>query len=114
MLTMTINDSEGLDIAIPARYEVCGRCHGTGKHVNPSIDGHGISGDDECWDDDDFRENYFGGLYDVTCQQCDGRNVVLIPDDESLTPEQAAQLEAWQEFTWRDAEERRMEARWGL
>lgn len=101
------------DIELPAVYEVCGRCRGSGTHVNPAIDGHGISASDECWDDDDFREGYMSGRYDVICETCNGNRVVLVPDEDSLTPEQQAQLERWNEFEYRDAMERRSEMAWG-
>jgi hypothetical protein len=66
---------------------VCPRCHGEGTHINPSIDGHGISGDDECWDDEDFRRMYFGGGYDVVCERCNGANVVDEVDEDANPPE---------------------------
>ena len=63
---------------IPAVYEVCPTCDGKGSHVNPSIDSHGISAE-EMYDDPEFAEDYFGGAYDVSCNECEGRRVVLTP-----------------------------------
>lgn len=59
-----------------AKFEICPRCQGEGKHVNPSIDGNGLSS--EYFDEmgDDFREDYFSGVYDVTCHECNGQRVV--------------------------------------
>lgn len=93
---------EGIRVVeLPAHYEVCGRCRGTGKHVNPSIDGHGLSQCD--FDEDpDFREDYFSGVYDVTCYTCKGERVVLVEDDyESFSVEQKAQYDAL-EKQWED------------
>jgi hypothetical protein len=59
--------------------QVCPTCHGRGRHVNPNIDAGGISSDDECWDDDDFRDQYFNGGFDVTCSGCKGQNVIHAP-----------------------------------
>lgn len=87
------DDDEVLE-RLPTRMEVCPRCHGRGSHVNPSIDGNGISADDECWQDDDFREMYFGGGYDVTCERCQGRNVVEVLDEDRIEPQVLAQWEA--------------------
>lgn len=88
-------DDEGVQLTrLPTRMEVCPRCHGTGTHVNPSVDGAGISTSDECWDDDDFRSAYFGGVYDVTCEVCDGRNVVPVLDEDRIEPQVLAQWEA--------------------
>lgn len=73
-------------VAFPAHYEVCGRCDGRGSHVNPAIDGHGLSRED--FDEDpDFEEAYFGGVYDVTCYECKGLRVVPVVDEETLPPE---------------------------
>jgi hypothetical protein len=61
----------------PMKYVVCGLCNGTGKHVNPSIDAHGITAEewDRDWDYDD-REMYMSGGYDVQCYECHGKRVV--------------------------------------
>jgi hypothetical protein len=60
-------------------YEVCPRCRGEGKHVNPSIDSHGLSRED--FDQDpDFEEDYFSGVYDVPCYVCSGARVVKAPN----------------------------------
>ena len=68
-------------LSIPTVRVVCGRCNGTGVHVNPSIDGNGISS--EQFDEDpDFRASYFAGHYDVECEECDGARVVDVLDDE--------------------------------
>ena len=49
---------------------ICPACHGDGRHVNPSIDAGGISGDDFA-QDPDFAEAYFSGVYDQACRVCD-------------------------------------------
>jgi hypothetical protein len=56
-------------------WAVCPTCEGEGKHVNPSIDSHGISRE-EFDEDPDFEEAYFSGAYDVTCVECKGQRVV--------------------------------------
>ena len=68
------------EISLKARYEVCGRCEGRGSHVNPAIDGHGISAQ-EFAEDPDFKEAHFAGVYDVTCYECKGLRVVPVVDD---------------------------------
>lgn len=104
--TITVNaewddDNEcWVTIELPAHVIVCPRCGGRGAHVNPAIDGHGISTSDECWQDDDFRDNYFGGLYDVTCEQCEGRNVVLVINEDACDPEQLARYHQHQRDRW--------------
>lgn len=79
----------------PAYYVVCPRCYGEGKHVNPSIDGNGITQSEMAeilHEDPDFLDNYMGGMYDVTCHQCKGQRVVLEVDEHSCTKEQ------WDEY----------------
>lgn len=79
----------------PAKYEVCSTCDGKGSHVNPSIDSHGIGAEE--WDrdwDDESREGYFSGAYDVRCAECDGARVVPVLDEERATPEQKQIVEA--------------------
>ena len=75
----------GLDPEQPVkvRFEVCPLCEGRGKHVNPSIDGHGLTRDD--FDEDpEFAESYFRGDYDVRCNLCGGEKVVPVPLDAKV------------------------------
>jgi hypothetical protein len=77
------------DVQIPAKFEVCDVCRGTGSHVNPSIDSHGLSSED--FDEDpDFRADYLSGVYDVTCRSCAGTRVTLVVDRDRATTEQLA------------------------
>jgi hypothetical protein len=101
--------------AVPVCFEVCPTCQGSGRHVNPSADCHGLSRED--FDDPDFREDYFGGRYDVDCYDCHGKNVVLAFDWDRIgkDPAAAALVNEWQEerdrqaeFDAIDAHERRM------
>ena len=78
-------DGESEYIRLPARYEVCPRCEGRGKHVNPSIDGHGLTSED--FEDPEFREDYFRGVYDVACHECRGVRVVRVLDEDRCDPE---------------------------
>lgn len=69
------NPNNGEMVEVPAEYVVCTVCSGKGKHVNPSVDSEGLTGED--FDQDpDLAENYFGGLYDVQCVGCRGKRVV--------------------------------------
>lgn len=101
-------DVETVEVVFPAHYEVCDRCRGEGRHVNPSVDGHGISAE-EFAEDPDFEEAYFSGVYDVTCEACKGNRVVEVMNDpETFTPEQK-ELLAKLEKQWEDeAADRRM------
>lgn len=78
---------ESKAVRFPAKYEVCPVCDGRGKHVNPAIDDNGISGEDFA-DDPDFREDYFSGMYDVTCNECRGARVVSVINEAACTSEE--------------------------
>lgn len=74
------------EIVIPSKFEVCDNCRGSGKTVDPAIDGNGLSR--EQFDEDpDFGEEYFSGAYDVVCRECHGKRVILEPDWDRMTPE---------------------------
>ena len=102
LLTYMDEDGEEMEFEAPAKYDVCAECEGTGKHVNPAVDGHGITAE-EFADDPDFRDAYFAGRYDVTCYSCKGLRVHLHLDwDEAERlakndPELARHLEAFEE-----------------
>lgn len=91
MTTITRNyemrNGKTLTLKFPAKYEVCSRCKGLGKHVNPNIDGNGLTRED--FDNDpDFEEAYFSGVYDVQCDCCKGLRVTLEFDEDRATPRQ--------------------------
>lgn len=78
---ITAYDEDDNEVTIRTHKEVCPRCRGEGTHVNPAVDGHGIS-PEQFHDDPDFEEAYFSGVYDVTCEECGGKNVVDVPDED--------------------------------
>lgn len=71
---------EFLGVFLPFKSIVCPRCNGTGKHVNPAIDEHGLTHEDFS-EDPDFAESYFSGVYDVRCELCQGMNVIQEVDE---------------------------------
>lgn len=86
------------EFRLPIIKEVCPVCQGEGTIVNRSIDGNGISADD-FYDDPDFAEDYMRGVYNVVCDECNGRNVISVVDESRLDDET---LKAWNEWQ-RDA-----------
>jgi hypothetical protein len=71
-------------LCLPARYEVCDRCGGEGKHSDPRIDGNGITEDEwngPEWSEEE-RETYLSGGYGVTCHDCSGERVIPVLDEE--------------------------------
>jgi hypothetical protein len=89
--TLVLKDGTEQQIALPAKFVVCHRCEGTGTHVNPSIDGNGLTRED-FEQDPDFEEAYFAGAYDVRCETCKGQRVISEVDRTKLTKEQKRQL----------------------
>jgi len=71
-----INPTDGC-VDFQMKFKVCSVCNGRGKHVNPSVDAHGITAEE--WDRDwsyEGREMYMSGAYDVSCYECGGQRVV--------------------------------------
>ena len=73
---------EFTNVLLPHKRVVCRVCNGEGTHVNPNIDGNGID-PQEFIDDPDFAESYFGGVYDVRCEYCNGNKVVDEVDEDA-------------------------------
>lgn len=70
-----------------SKKEVCHQCKGEGSHVNPNIDGNGLTVQDFDELGSDFKENYMNGSYDITCDLCKGKRVIDVVDLESLSDE---------------------------
>lgn len=93
-----IDDGEGpeTEVEIPIEFGVCSTCDGKGRHVNPSIDAHGITEDEwEQWSSDE-QEFYMSNGYDVECHECAGKRVVSIPVEAHMTDKQK---KAWKFVT---------------
>lgn len=78
MRARLLDDGEGRSHTwVPFRWTTCDLCYGKGKVVNPSIDCGGLTRDD-IDHDPGFEEDYFSGLYDITCPLCNGIRVVPV------------------------------------
>ena len=94
---------------VPCKWGVCQSCDGHGGYVNPSIDSNGISSE-EWWDmDEEFRQSYMRGDYDITCQECKGKRVSPVPYYE----EDQRKLDAWHQAEYEYRMEREAERRMG-
>lgn len=108
-------DCEGFhEFEFPATFRVCHDCEGHGTVLNPSMREHAYTQEEFERDfNDEDRAQYFkrGGIYDVTCPTCKGRNVVLVGDQESIASgnneEQKRQLAAYLESERNRAREER-------
>jgi len=88
------------EVTFPAEYCVCPKCEGHGTILNPSIGEHAFSAEEfyETFDEEGQRE-YFrrGGIYDVRCPECNGRNVVPQIAVSKLTESQMQDYLVWSE-----------------
>ena len=71
------------ETVVPAEYEICDACRGTGvttRHIER--DGGGFTASEwaeECYEDPDFAEDYLSGVYDRPCPECQGVRVIPVP-----------------------------------
>lgn len=107
MTTITMFDRDGEEVVLPAKYEVCDRCHGEG-YVSKL--GAFTSDDlDEWYGDSDERDDFIaeyttrGGAYDDPCPECKGQRVVLVADESRMTPDQ---IKEWADFQQEQYESR--------
>ena len=97
---LVLYGENGKEITLPTRWVVCDRCDGEGKHTNPSIDGNGITSSEMvemCYEDEDFAEHYFNGVYDVTCHECDGKRVTKAVNFGAMSEADVAEYKLQQE-----------------
>ena len=91
-LTWYNEDNEEVTHSFPAHNIVCERCEGFGTHLTPSIGEHAYSSEEfyEAFSEPEDREQYFsrGGIYDVQCETCHGKNVVAVVDEDKLNDDQ--------------------------
>lgn len=104
-ITLTYSNDEGEEVSCEfhAKYEVCSKCEGHGTHLTPSIGEHAYSQEEfyESFEYEEDRSEYFqrGGIYDVTCHKCNGRNVILVRDEgQTLTPEQQTFMVGYEKY----------------
>ena len=74
--------------SMPSDIVVCPRCNGRGRHVNPSIDGDGFTGEEWAEMDEDFKESYWNGHFDVVCSVCNGLRITAKIATDRLNSEQ--------------------------
>lgn len=100
-LTWTNDEGEEITHQFPGINEVCHRCEGYGSHLTPSIGNHAYSMEEfnESFDEDEAQQ-YFtrGGMYDVTCEVCNGDRVVQEINEKLLSPEDKILYDQYQKY----------------
>ncbi len=94
VIVLTDEESgDEVEHTVSFKFAVCPTCRGKGSHVNPSIDAGGITSSEwEEWDEED-RESYMSGAYDVQCYECKGNRVIPEMDRDSVSPELLEQID---------------------
>jgi hypothetical protein len=94
-------DNEEITAELPAKMRVCSDCDGIGWVLNESMRHYAYSPEEFMNDfDDEERAQYQtrGGIYDVRCPTCQGKNVEPIVDESQLTDEQKVFFSEWKKF----------------
>ena len=95
---------EEIVFQLEGKKEVCPRCQGIGRHSREDIDDSYLVDIMIADGDEEGLEGYRNGNYDVICTQCNGNNVVDVPN---LTDEMQEKLNDWYQC---ESESRRIEA----
>ncbi|MBV1929318.1 MAG: hypothetical protein KUG81_07395 [Gammaproteobacteria bacterium] len=109
-------DDQEVTLDLPASFEVCGCCRGTGTTYLGwhSSEQPAFTQEDFDYEGPDFMEDYMTGRYDKTCPECNGRTTTLEIDWDNLDekdPMIKAYMNHLEQEDYHDAEreaERRM------
>lgn len=79
-------DNQCVDVSmeLPARNQICDNCEGDGKVDHPAFSNGITQSDREEMGEEDFH-SYMSGAYDVACDCCKGRGIVVVADVSQMT-----------------------------
>ena len=90
--TSETDDGEEIEHELPGKFEVCPGCEGHGTRLCEGLRGHAFTAEEfnETFDDEE-REAYFtrGSYYDVACEECHGKRVVAVVDEEACRSDES-------------------------
>lgn len=107
-LTYENEEGEEVTLEVPSKMEVCHDCGGHGFVLNESMRYHAYTSEDEEMHDEEFREEYFkrGGIYDVQCPTCKGKNVIAVPDEDTIERNEKLKVEYKKYQEWKEESDR--------
>lgn len=110
--TFERDDGEEITVKLPAHWQICHRCSGEG-HTSRHLGS--FTQDEWAQQDDEFKEDYIAGRYDIPCETCKGSGKVLeVNRDACIHEDQKEALQRMDDEAQWKAEaraERRAEAR---
>jgi hypothetical protein len=68
----------------PMKWVICEHCNGNAKVENPAFS-NGFTSSEWADMDQDGRDSYMRGDYDVRCEPCSATGKVLVPDVSRMT-----------------------------
>lgn len=86
-------EGDEVEVGVPGMWEICSNCRGNGTHVHRAIDGNGITGSEWAEWDQDERETYLSGGYDVACDEGCIAGKVVVPDEDRCSAREKEMLE---------------------
>lgn len=91
-------DHDGSDhIWVSGKMEVCPQCCGTGSHVRKDLDDSAMVDSMREDGDDEGLAAYFNGAFDERCTLCNGKNVVLQANEDSIPEWAQNAMSEWAE-----------------
>ena len=85
------DDGDEIEVFLPSKKVVCDGCDGHGTHLTPSMRDHAYSSEEFHGDfSEEEQEQYMtrGGMFDVTCETCKGKNVIDVIDRQACTSDE--------------------------
>lgn len=88
---LKVEMQDGEIFTFPAKVAICPCCDGHGQIENQAFS-NGFTSSEWYEMDDDFKERYMAGDYDVPCEECKGSGRMLVPNIGHMNFSQKRQL----------------------